>query len=669
MDTETSILIVDDDPEFRKTLSGILRASGYAPVVVATGKAALDRIEEEIPAVALIDLRLEDMSGLELMGKIKECCPGTECIVLTGYASQESAVEAVNLGAYSYVQKPYDLEQLLVIIRRAVEKREAVETLRQSEEEKATILNTMSEHVVYRDTEMRVLWANKAAGQSVGLAPEQLEGRYCYEIWNQRSTPCVVCPARGSLKTGQPQEAEISTPDGRMWRIRTYPIRDANGDIVGIANITLEITKRKRAEEKIEHLNLVLRAIRSVNQLITREKDRDRLLQGACESLIETRGYHNAWIALLDESRGLVTTAEAGLGEEFVLMVERLERGEWTACGRGALVQSGVVVTEDPLSACADCPLAANYAGWGAMTVRLEHGGKVYGLLSVSIPTHILADEEEQALFQEVARDIALALHYIELEEERKRAEEEIRQRAAQLEALRQMGLELASQLNLDALLRSIVSRAVELLGGISGGIDLYRPERDVLEWTAAIGPDMAPPGVFIHRGEGVSGRVWATGEPVIVDDYQHWEGRAASWEGVPVTGIVGAPVRWGVEFLGSLIVHADPPRTFSPADAELLSLFATQAAIAIQNARLYEAEREQRELAEALEEAAAAVSGTLEPDQVLDRILEQVERVVAGEAFNIMLVEDGVARVVRSRGYDRLGEEKQITDFSVAVA
>lgn len=134
MDAKTSILIVDDDPNFRKTLSGILRTRGYAPLAAATGKAALDRVKEEMPAVALIDLRLEDMSGLEVMGKIKERCPGTECIALTGYASQASAIEAVNLGAYSYEQKPCDMEQLLVTIRRAVEKREAAEALRESED-------------------------------------------------------------------------------------------------------------------------------------------------------------------------------------------------------------------------------------------------------------------------------------------------------------------------------------------------------------------------------------------------------------------------------------------------------------------------------------------------------------------------------------------------------
>ncbi len=193
-----------------------------------------------------------------------------------------------------------------------------------------------------------------------------------------------------------------------------------------VAELEVADTGRKRAEEKLEHLNLVLRAIRNVNQLITRGKDPDCLLQGICESLIETRGYDNAWIALLDESRELVTTAEAGLGEQFLPLARRLKHGKLTVCGRSALAQAEVVVTEDPPSACADCPLAANYAGRGAMTVRLEHGGKVYGLLSISIPAHLAADEEERSLFQGVAADIAFALHSMELEEERRRAEEAV---------------------------------------------------------------------------------------------------------------------------------------------------------------------------------------------------------------------------------------------------
>ena len=94
---------------------------------------------------------------------------------------------------------------------------------------------------------------------------------------------------------------------------------------------------------------------------------------------------------------------------------------------------SGRVCIEDPPSTCADCPLADKYGGRGAMTVRLEHGGKVYGLSSVSIPAHFLVDEEEQTLFEEVTADIGFALHSIELEDERKQAEEELKQTMAEL--------------------------------------------------------------------------------------------------------------------------------------------------------------------------------------------------------------------------------------------
>jgi PAS domain S-box-containing protein len=85
-------------------------------------------------------LKLEDMSGLEVMREIKTNIPGTECILLTGHASQNSAIEAVNLGAYGYMQKPYAVEHLLLMIQRAIEKRETELALQRVAEQRRRLL-------------------------------------------------------------------------------------------------------------------------------------------------------------------------------------------------------------------------------------------------------------------------------------------------------------------------------------------------------------------------------------------------------------------------------------------------------------------------------------------------------------------------------------------------
>ncbi len=183
----------------------------------------------------------------------------------------------------------------------------------------------------------------------------------------------------------------------------------------------------KQEPEKIERLNLVLRTIRNVNQLLLREKDHTKLLQGACDNLTENRGYYNAWIALSDASGRLVAGAESGLGKEFLPMVEQLKRGEMPECAQRALTHSGLILTQDPFSECMDCPLSDQYAGRGAITVRVEHGGKIYGILCVSTPKEVVPDEQEHGLLEEIAGDIAFGLHAIELEEEHGKADEALR--------------------------------------------------------------------------------------------------------------------------------------------------------------------------------------------------------------------------------------------------
>lgn len=139
-----ALLIVDDDPMLRRTTVDILKGKGYHVFAVGNGGDALALLKEhEDICAALIDLRLDDISGIDLLREIKSISPDTECIVVTGYASQATAIEAIDLGAFSYVQKPYDLENLLVIIRRAVEKHLAFRALQESEARFRYIFNSV----------------------------------------------------------------------------------------------------------------------------------------------------------------------------------------------------------------------------------------------------------------------------------------------------------------------------------------------------------------------------------------------------------------------------------------------------------------------------------------------------------------------------------------------
>lgn len=186
----------------------------------------------------------------------------------------------------------------------------------------------------------------------------------------------------------------------------------------------LEIADLKKMQEKIRHLNLVLLSVRNINQLITQEKDRDQLLQSACNILTEDRGYANSWIAILNSEQRAIVTVESGVGKSFDAMAALLKRGVLTNCAKRVLGQKGVLLIENPLEECGDCPLTGLYSGRTGVSARLEHDGKVYGLVSVSVPREFAQNEEELSLFREAVNDIAFALHSIEIEELQTQAKE-----------------------------------------------------------------------------------------------------------------------------------------------------------------------------------------------------------------------------------------------------
>jgi GAF domain-containing protein len=210
-------------------------------------------------------------------------------------------------------------------------------------------------------------------------------------------------------------------------------------------------------------------------------------------------------------------------------------------------------------------------------------------------------------------------------------------------------------------------------LGGAIGGFYLYRPDRHVLDMIVTLGVDPSLVRDALGPGEGLAGKILLTGELLVVEDYMRWEGRADIFADQRFRAAVGVPVRWGDRFLGVLSIVAEEPGVYSASDAALLGLFATQAAIAIQNVRLYEETLQRnRELA-LLNRIIAASAASQEVDTILETACCELARVfdlprAAAVEFDRTKTK---ARVVAEyRGEDRpalLGQTVQLAGVPLA--
>ena len=361
-------------------------------------------------AVARYARRLsgEDIPDLIELSIIRK--NGTEVPVEVTYAHSTYKGKSANVG----------------FIREISERKKAEEQLTAEKEKLQAMVSGLARSgigidIVGRD--YRVQFQNEALQEKFG----NNIGKLCYETYMALKKPCDFCPMVEAIRNNKTASVELTAADGRDYELLSTPLPNPDGTIDRAIEVIRDITERKRAEVYIQHINTVLRAVRNINQLITRERDTQKLIRRSCELLTEGRGYYNAWIALFDESGKLARHAESGLGEGFLSMVEKMRRGELTECTRKALGQPEVVPTEDPTSTCIDCPLVRNYAGRGALTVRIEYSGIILGVLSASVPIVYVSDKQEGELLQEVAKDISLALQNIKLEKQRLQGEVELR--------------------------------------------------------------------------------------------------------------------------------------------------------------------------------------------------------------------------------------------------
>lgn len=122
MEKPSRILIIDDDENIRKVLKTILEDEGYIIDTAETAKIGIEKSQKGFYNLALIDVRLPDMEGIELLSKLRDTKPKMRKIIVTGYPTLQNAVAAVNKGADAYVMKPFDVEKILQTIKEQLQK-------------------------------------------------------------------------------------------------------------------------------------------------------------------------------------------------------------------------------------------------------------------------------------------------------------------------------------------------------------------------------------------------------------------------------------------------------------------------------------------------------------------------------------------------------------------
>ncbi len=416
-----------------------------------------------------------------------------------------------------------------------------------------------------------------------------------------------------------------------------------------------ETADSKRAEKKIQHLNSLLRAIRNVSQLIAREKDRKHLIQKACECLSETRGYYSICIIGLDESRKLTFAAQARLGEDFQLLVDRGRRGDWNYCTKRALSQTGAFVIDDPVSTCGDCPIARRCLGRKAMSARLEYGGEVFGLMIASVDGDRAIDKEEQSLFEEVAGDLAFALNGIRLEEERHRTEAALLLERSRLEALLQLAQMSAAPMQ--KVTDFALEAAVRLTESKIGYLAFMNEDETVLtmhSWSKTAMEQCAiidKPIVYSVETTGLWGEAVRRRKPVITNDYSAPDSLKKGYpEGhVKVVRHMNIPV-FDSERIVAVAGVGNKDEDYDESDVRQLTLLMQGMWRLIQHKQAEQALREAREeLEQRVQERTAELANT---NQELKREIAErtrVEKVIKdSQALYSSLVENLPVHVLR---------------------
>jgi len=531
------------------------------------------------------------------------------------------------------------------------------------------VLEDFSISVSILDSQGKIIYINRVAR---GKTHENLTGKSIFDF----SPPAYHTEIQRSIKQVLQDgiiiitERPFTLPDGvQVWQEnRLSPLYIGN-EIKGVVTVAIDITERKLYEQALFKQAVELETVAEVSTQIRSNTDPHQLVQMVCDLTKLHFNLYHVHIYLLDESNNNLVI-EAGSGEIGQMIVQSRRAFQLLGATKGVVIRAAqqrrVVVSnnvDDDPNFLYNPYLPDTRA---EMAIPIMLGEQLLGILDVQSAESGYFTSEDQRVHQILANQIAVAL-------QNARLVEDIRRQWAVANTLRDIGLVLVSSHNLQEMLERIFDELEHVLP--IDAISFWLKNEDGNMQTV-ISRGFEQFGVNIQDHILLFGNLHSTptlqrlstAQKVLIVPHTAQQSDWIIVEGLEwVRSWAGAPIVVRDEIIGWLALDHSKPDTYTPDHASTLEIVSREIALALENIKLLESERQQREMAETLRDIGLVLASSLEREDVLQLVLAQVARLLPYDAASIWLDEgDSVFRCVAQFGYGAYQVEERIAGLSL---
>jgi PAS domain S-box-containing protein len=337
---EGNLLIADDDLSTRQTMEAFLTREGYEVRCAPNGEMALMFAHEDPPELILLDIRLPDLDGFEICRRLKES-QKTSAIPIIFISALDEVVDKVKgfaAGGVDYITKPFQAEEVLarvgthLVLKRlqkqiedqneqleqeVIKARQAEEKARHMAEEWRTTFDSIKDPVSIHDRDFKIVRANQAFADILGMEIREVIGKKCYEIIHGTEEPWSNCPHNQTMESGMAVIEEFFEPRlARYLQVSASPILNERKEVVGSVHIARDVTEHKRTEEALQ---------RAHDELEERVKERTIDLATANEQLVASEKALEERLQEIEKLKELLQQENIYLHEEIKLLGEHTE--------------------------------------------------------------------------------------------------------------------------------------------------------------------------------------------------------------------------------------------------------------------------------------------------------------------------------------------------------